>query len=121
MNRDVVKEIRKAARRKFTAEEKIRIVLEGRIKLERLVGENALRGLAKGYWSNAVIVALNRSCGILPDERGQGASENQEVSHSEIFDKERRNQSRRVLIPTAVPQLRRSRCESRNIGPPFIL
>jgi len=28
-NRDVVKEIRKATRRKFTAEEKIRIVLEG--------------------------------------------------------------------------------------------
>lgn len=29
MSRDVVKEIRRAARRKFTAEEKIRIVLEG--------------------------------------------------------------------------------------------
>ena len=28
-NRDVVKEIRKATRRKFTAEDKIRIVLEG--------------------------------------------------------------------------------------------
>lgn len=28
-NRDVVKEIRKAARRKFSAEDKIRIVLEG--------------------------------------------------------------------------------------------
>jgi transposase len=29
MNKDIVKEIRKATRRKFDAEEKIRIVLEG--------------------------------------------------------------------------------------------
>jgi transposase len=29
MNQDIVKQIRKATRRKFTAEEKIRIVLEG--------------------------------------------------------------------------------------------
>ncbi|MCA9437321.1 MAG: hypothetical protein KC978_16165, partial [Candidatus Omnitrophica bacterium] len=50
-------------------------LLKGRVKLERLVREFGLRGFAKGYWSNAVIVALDRACGILPVERGQGASD----------------------------------------------
>ena len=101
----------------FLGTGELKKILKGRVKLERLVRDHGLRGLAKGYWSNAVIVALDRACGILPDERGQGASENQEVSHGEIFDKEGRNQSRRVLDPTAKAQFLRSWSDSRNRWP----
>ena len=91
-------------------------ILKGRIKLEKLVREYGLRGFAEGYWSNGVIVALDRACGILSGERGQGASENQEVSHGEIFDKEGSNQSWRVLGPATTTELRRSRGKPRNGG-----
>ena len=98
----------------FLETEELRELLKGRIKLENLVQEYGLRGLAKGYWSNAVILALDRACGILPDERDQGASDKKEVSHGEIFDKKGRNQSRRVLGPTAATQLRSSGSNCRN-------
>jgi hypothetical protein len=89
-------------------------LLKGRIKLEKLVGEYGLTGLAKGYWSNALIWALDRACGILSSERSQGASEEQEVSHGEIFDKEGSNQSWRILGPATTTQLRRSGSNPRN-------
>ncbi|MCA9450394.1 MAG: hypothetical protein KC931_24945, partial [Candidatus Omnitrophica bacterium] len=57
----------------FLTTEELKELLKWRIKLERLVREYELRGLSEGYWSNAVIVALDRACGILPVERGQGA------------------------------------------------
>ena len=100
--------------------EEVKQLLKGRIKLERLIGEYGLRGFGKGYWSNALIWALDRACGILPCERGQGASEEQEVSHGEIFDKEDSNQSWRVLGPATTTELRRSRGEPRNRGSSFL-
>jgi hypothetical protein len=96
--------------------EEVQELLKGRIKLEKLVQEHGLTGLARGYWSNALIWALDRACGILPSERGQGASEKQEVSHGEIFDKEGSNQSWRVLGPATTTELRRSRGKPRNGG-----
>ena len=84
--------------------EEVHEFLNGRIKLERLVREFGLRGFARGYWSNAVICALDHACDILPVERDQGASEKKEVSHGKIFDNKGRNQSRRVLGPTKAAQ-----------------
>ena len=92
-------------------------LLKGKIKLERLVRDFGLSGLAKGYWSNAVIVALDRACGILPAERGQGASENQEVSHGKICDKKGKNQNRRLLGHSAETQLYYPGSDSRNHWP----
>ena len=96
----------------FLTTEELKGLLKWRIKLERLVREYELRGLSEGYWSNAVIVALDRACGILPVERGQGASDKKEVSHGEIFDKEGRNQSRRLLGHSAEAQLYSPRSDS---------
>ena len=101
----------------FLMSEELREIWKESIKLEGLVREHGLRGLADFYWSNAVIVALDHACGILPSERGQGASEKKEVSHGEIFDKEGSNQSRRVLGPTTKAQLCSPRSFSRNRWP----
>jgi hypothetical protein len=87
--------------------EEVHELLKGRIKLENFVQSYELRGLAKGYWSNAVIVALDRACGILPVERVQGASE-----------KKGRNQDRRVLGPATTAQLRCTRSSSLKILEP---
>jgi hypothetical protein len=46
MTKDVVKQIRKATRRKFTADEKIRIVLEG-LRGEISVSELCRRGVCR--------------------------------------------------------------------------
>lgn len=98
----------------FLTTEDVKDLLKGKIKLKRLVRDFGLRGFAKGYWSNAVIVALDRTCGILPSERDQGASENKEVSHGKIFDKEGRNQSWRLLGDSTEAQFCSPRSFSRN-------
>ena len=67
MATDVVKQIRKATRRKFTAEEKIRIVLEGlrgEIPISELCRKHGLQGSIYYKWSKAFLDAgkngLNR-------------------------------------------------------------
>ncbi len=100
----------------FLTTEELKGLFKGKIKLERLVRDYGLKGLSNGYWSNAVIVALDRACGILPVERGQGASEKKEVSHGEIFDKEGRIQNWRLLGHPSEAQLFSPRSFSRNGG-----
>ena len=104
-------------RNAFLETQEVKQLLKGRIKLEKLVGEYGLRGFARGYWSNAVIVALDQACGIPPSEHGQGASEKKEVSHGEIFDNKGRNQNRRVLGPAKETLLCGSRSKSPDSGP----
>ena len=49
----------------FLTTEDLKDLLRGKIKLKRLVRDFGLRGFANGYWSNALIVSLDRACGIL--------------------------------------------------------
>ncbi len=59
-NRDVVKEIRKATRRKFSAEEKIRIVLEGlrgAIPVSELCRREGIVPTVYYRWSKAFLEA----------------------------------------------------------------
>ena len=60
MATDVVKQIRKATRRKFTAEEKIRIVLEGlrgEIPVSELCRKHGIQGSIYYQWSKAFLDA----------------------------------------------------------------
>ena len=65
MAKNIVQEIRKATRRKFSAEEKIRIVLEG-LRGEIPISELARReGIAPSIyyrWSKAFLEAGKKAC-----------------------------------------------------------
>jgi len=60
MSQDIVKQIRKATRRKFTAEEKIRVVLEGlrgEIAISELCRREGIASTQYYRWSKAFLEA----------------------------------------------------------------
>ncbi len=76
MTRDVVKEIRKATKRKFTAEEKIRIVLEGlrgEISVSELCRRESIAPTMYYRWSKAFLDAGKN--GLTRDTRRDATSE----------------------------------------------
>jgi transposase len=79
-NRNVVREIRKATRRKFTAQEKIRIVLEGlrgEIPVSELCRRESIAPTMYYRWSKAFLDAGKN--GLVRDTKRDATSE--EVRH----------------------------------------
>lgn len=76
LNRDVVKEIRKATRKKFSAEEKIRIVLEGlrgEIPVSELCRREGIATTMYYRWSKGFLEAGKN--GLTRDTRRDATSE----------------------------------------------